>query len=167
MNNKFLLTVGAVLIGIGVFKPDLSSINLPLVNPECNIETYVIDAPADTELLNKANAVIDILQSSDDSTRPSDCIKLSALYSDMATLIELDNQDKIISNTTAIREANSLAGKMLRLNIKDKYPNLAEAARDVIVYNIGEDDVVLNEETRDKAVQAFRALSWAFYEGGK
>lgn len=85
----------------------------------------------------------------------------------MATLIELDGQDKIIANTTAIREANSLAGKMLRLNVKDKYPNLAEAARDVIVYNIGEDDIVLDEETRDKAVQAFRALSWAFYEGGK
>ena len=50
---------------------------------------------------------------------------------------------------------------------KDKYPNLAEAARDVVVYSIGEDDVVLDSETRTKAVQSFRALSWAFYEGGK
>lgn len=167
MNNKFLLTLGAILIGIGIFKPNLSSINFPLISPECNIETYVIDAPADIELLNKAKAVTSILQSSNDSTRKNDCIKLSALYSDMATLVELDGEDKIIANTTAIREANSLSGKMLRLNVKDKYPNLAEAARDVIVYNIGEDDVVLDEKTRSKAVQAFRALSWAFYEGGK
>ena len=167
MNNKFLLLVGIALIGVGLVKPNLSSFNFPVLNPQCDIETYIIDAPADTQLLDKARKVVDILKSSNDSTKGSDCIKLSALYSDMATLIELDNDDKIISDTASIKEVNSLAGKMLRLDIKDKYPNLAEAAKNVVVYSIGEDDVVLDSETRAKAVQSFRALSWAFYEGGK
>jgi hypothetical protein len=165
MNNKFLLLIGVALIGVGLVKPNLSS--FPVLNPQCDIETYVIDAPADTQLLDKARKVVDILKLSNDSTKGGDCIKLSALYSDMATLIELDSDDKVISDTASIKEVNSLAGKMLRLDIKDKYPNLAEAARDVVVYSIGEDDVVLDSETRTKAVQSFRALSWAFYEGGK
>ena len=108
-----------------------------------------------------------ILQASDDSTRKSDSLKLSALYSDIATLVEIDGTDKIISDTASIREVNSLTGKMLRLNIKDKYEGLAESAKDLLVSSIGEDDVVLDDETRTKAVDAFRALSWAFYQGSK
>ena len=56
---------------------------------------------------------------------------------------------------------------MLRLNIKDKYPNLAEAAESLIVSAIGDDDVSLSEELRSKSAEAFRALSWAFYQGSK
>lgn len=85
----------------------------------------------------------------------------------MATLIELDGEDKVITDTLTIREANSLSGKMLRLNIKDKYPNLAEAAKDVIVAGIGDQDVALTPELRKKAAESFRALSWAFYQGSK
>lgn len=168
MNNKVLLAIAAVLIFIGVTKPDLSSINIPLGgNPVCDIENYVIDAPADDNLLEKARVILEILKSSDDSTKRSDCIKLSALYADMATLISLDQQDTVISDTSSIKEANSLAGKMLKLNIKDKYDGLAEAAKGLVVSAIGEDDVVLDDNLRQKAVDAFRALSWAFYEGSK
>ena len=96
MQNKLLLSVGAVLVMVGIFKPDLGSIRLPVNNePVCSIENYATDAPADTELLDKARAVTEIVKASDDSTRKSDCLKLSALYADMATLIELDD-DKII-----------------------------------------------------------------------
>ena len=56
---------------------------------------------------------------------------------------------------------------MLKLNIKDKYPNLAQASKDVVVVAIGEDDILLTEDLRSKAVEAFNGLSWAFYEGGK
>lgn len=167
MQNKLLLTIGVVLLAIGIFKPDLSIVNKISPTPSCSIETYVTDAPSDTDLLEKARTVRDIVKSSDDSTRPSDCLKLSALYADMATLVELDSEDKVITDTASIREANSIAGKMLRLNIKDKYKGLAEAAKDLMVSTIGDDDVVLDEELRDSSVDAFRALSWAFYEGSK
>ena len=167
MQNKLLLSVGAVLVVVGVFKPDLGSIRLPVNNePVCSIESYVTDAPADTELLDKARAVTEIVKASDDSTRKSDCLKLSALYADMATLIELDD-DKIIVDTSSIKEANSIAGKMLKLDIKDKYPNLAEVAQDLITTGIGDDDILLTEELREKSAESFRALSWAFYQGSK
>ena len=168
MQNKLLLCIGAILVLIGFLKPDFTSITLPVnVNePACSVENYVTDAPSDDALLEKARAVTSIVQESDDSTRKSDCLKLSALYADMATLIELDD-DKIIVDTSSIKEANSIAGKMLRLDIKGKYPDLAEAAKDVVDTGIGDDDVLLNPKLRTKAAECFRALSWAFYEGSK
>jgi len=166
MQNKILLAIGCLLLIIGIFKPELP--NIPTINPtpSASIETYVTDAPSDDNLLEKARTVVGIVQDSDDSTRRSDCLKLSSLYADMATLIEIDD-DKVVPDTSSIREANSIAGKMLRLNIKDKYPGLADAAKDLVSSSIGEDDVMLDDELREKSVDAFRALSWAFYEGSK
>lgn len=168
MQNKFLLCIGVILVLFGIFKPDLSNINLPVnVNePACNIENYVTDAPSNETLLEKARAVTKIVKASDDSTRKSDCLKLSALYADMATLIEIDD-DKIIVDTASIKEANSIAGKMLGLDIKDKYPNLGETAQDLVMSAIGDEDVFMDDELRGKSADAFRALSWAFYEGSK
>jgi hypothetical protein len=165
--NKVLLTIGIALLLIGFFKPDLSSwipVGPAVVEPSNNC---VIDAPADTNILEKAKIVKNILLASNDSTRKADCAKLSSLYCDIATLIDLDNEDMVIKDTSTVKEANSLSGKMLRLNIKDKYPNLAEASEKVVVVAIGEDDVLLDGNMRTKAVEAFRALSWAFYEGSK
>ncbi len=50
---------------------------------------------------------------------------------------------------------------------ENKYQGLADKAKDLLVSAIGEDDVVLDDETRNKAVDAFRALSWAFYQGSQ
>lgn len=166
MQNKALLGVGVVLLALGIFKPDLGSL-LNNANVTVPSVSCVVDAPSDDDLLQKSRVVIDILKSSNDSTRKSDCLKLSSLYCDMANLIQLDEDDKVISDTASIKEANSLAGKMLRLNIKDKYSGLAEAAKDVVVAGIGEDDVSLDDDLRQKAAESFRALSWAFYEGSK
>lgn len=167
MQNKLLLAVGVVLLAIGIFKPDLSAINKISPAPACAIESYVTDAPSDSILLEKAKAIIDIVESSDDSTRKNDCLKLSALYADIATLVEMDGNDRVVKDTASIREVNSIAGKMLRLNIKDKYEGLSEAAKDLVVSAIGEDDIMLDEDARENSVKAFRALSWAFYEGSK
>lgn len=165
MNNKFLLVVGLILLTLGIFKPTfiLSNNN----QPNNVLENYVIDAPADSLILDKATEVITLMQKVSDSTKKSDCLKLSSLYSDIATLIEIDDEDQVITKTQEIKQANSLCGKMLRLNIKDKYPNLAETSRNVIVAAIGDDDILLDDNTRSKAVEAFRALSWAFYESSK
>lgn len=165
MNNKILLSIGVLLVVLGVFKPDISWITNTTNNNTPN--QCVVDAPPETELLDKAKEIIDILKASDDSTRKSDCARLASLYCDLATLIELDGEDQVVQSTNTIREANSLSGKMLRLNIKDKYPNLAEVSKELIVSAIGDDEVLLDDVLRQKAAVAFRALSWAFYEGSK
>lgn len=169
MQNKIALSVGVILLVLGLFKPDLSNIGFPVnINePACSVESYVTDAPEDTGLLEKARAVTAVVKSSDDSTRKSDCLKLSSLYADIATLIELDGSDMVVKDTAAVRQVNSLAGKMLRLDVKDKYPGLSDAAKDLLISVIGDDDVVLDKETRNNTVKSFMALSWAFYEGSK
>lgn len=166
MKNNILLMIGGILLLFGVFGNNLPHIDL--IKPTAvSVENYVIDAPSDDVLLEDARKISTLLKDSNDSTRSRDCLKLSSLYCDMATLIALDSDDKVISDTSAIRHANSLAGKMLRLNIKDKYPGLAEAAKNLLINTIGDDDVVLDKELRTKSVDAFMALSWAFYEGSK
>ena len=168
MNNKLLLFLGSILILVGFFKPNINNIiTVKPSNDLCVVESYVIDPPSDKNLLDNSQNIIDILRQSDDSTKNKDCLKLSSLYSDIAQLIELDNEDKVINDTASIRFANSLSGKMLRLNIKDKYPGLADASKALLVSEIGDNDIVLDDEVREKAVSAFRALSWAFYEGSK
>ena len=167
MQNKVLLAIGILLLATGIFKPDINVLKKVAPSPACSIESYVTDAPSDSILLEKAKAIIDIVESSDDSTRKNDCLKLSALYADIATLVEMDGSDRVVKDTASIREVNSIAGKMLRLNIKDKYEGLSEAAKDLVVTAIGEDDIMLDEDARENSVKAFRALSWAFYEGSK
>jgi hypothetical protein len=163
--NKIVLIIGILLVVFGWFKPDISGLIKPSsVNNSVN---YVVDAPSEDALLEASKKIIEIVRKSDDSTRKSDCLRLSSLYADMALLIELDNTDMVIKDTTNIREANGLCGKMLKLDIKDKYPNLAESAENLVVTSIGKNDVQLTPELRSSAVKAFRALSWAFYEGSK
>ena len=93
--------------------------------------------------------------------------RLASLYSDMAVLIQLDGDDQVVSNTEEIKETNALAGKMLKLNLKDKYPNLALECSNYVMKMIGNDNITLDSELRTKAVQAFRSLAWACNEGSK
>ncbi len=166
--KNYLLFLGVVLIAVGLLKPDLSSILNSNNNSNINcLDTCVTTAPQDTSILEKCNLVIDTLQSSSNNNKREDTLRLSSLYSDIAILISLDGEDMVVKDTKAIREINSLAGLMLRLDVKDKYPNLAQASKDVVVAAIGEYDVLLDPDVRAKAVEAFNGLSWAFYEGGK
>lgn len=162
-SKNLLLVIAGILLFIGVAKPNLS---LPF-NNSSNDTIVVVSPPSSEELRLACKPVIESFKGSDSSSRVSDARRLSSLYMDLATLIELDGQDQVIKNTDEIRQANSLSGVMLRLNIKDKYSGLAENANAVIVSVIGDDSVLLDPELRTKAADAFRALSWACNEGSK
>jgi hypothetical protein len=166
MNAKIksvILLVGLVLLGIGIFKPNLDLFNRP-VSPAAVVELDVKE-PESPELKEKAKAVIKAL--SINSDRKTDGFRLAQLYNDMATLISLDGKDEIIKNTEEIRQANKLTGLMLKLDIKGKYEDLPEAAQDLVLTAIGDDNVLLNTDLRSKAVEGFKALSWACLEGSK
>jgi hypothetical protein len=165
MQNKYLFFIAIVLIGIGLLQPSLIS-NINMSNTNSTISTPVTDAPTDTELFAKTKAIVDILQSSNAENKKGDFFRLSCLYADMSTLIAV-NDDTIIKDTVSIREANILCGKMLKLNLQDKYSGLAEKVEELVLYSIGDDDVVLDSLLRQKAVDAFKALSWAFYKGSQ
>lgn len=157
LQNNVLLVIGLLLVAVGYVGPKLTNINL-VNNNEIN---FVIEKPYDPELLELSKPVIEALQGSGDDGK-----KLAALYHDLSTLISLADEE-IIVTTQEIREANSLSGKMLQLNIKDKYPGLAEAANNMVVSYIGDDNILLSDELRAKSVNVFKALSWACNEGSK
>jgi hypothetical protein len=162
LNKKILLALAALLILVGILKPEFGSLL-----PNKPVEVYVLELtePTDTNIKEKADKVVEILKS--DNSHKTDIKRLRDLCLDLGRLVELDGENEVVKTTEAIRQANMLAGPMLRLDIKGQYPTLAKAAEDVIVAAIGDDDVLLNPDLRTKAVQGFNALAWAFNKGSK
>jgi len=160
MNKNVVLVIAACLILFGIFQPDLSWVSPPSDN------VVVVEAPKDPVLLEHAMVVVEVLKNGGND-RKADGKRLSSLYFDLATLIELDGSDQIIKNTEEIRQANQLSGLLLRMNIKGKYTNLSTSSNDLIVSSIGDENMVLSVELRKRAVEAFRALSWACDSGSK
>lgn len=160
MNSKALLIVAGLLIAVGLIKPDLSSL-VPSNKPKDSV--VFIEAPSDENVKKECDDVAKILKSGS----PNDAVRLRDLFLDISKLIELDGEDLVIKTTEEIRQANSLAGPMLRLDIKNKYENLANEAKEVIVSVIGDDNVPLTTELRKQAANAFKYLAWACNEGAK
>ena len=161
--KNLVLWLGAILIVLGLFKPDLSKFFNS--NESNSTVSVVLEKPSNPEILDECQAVIDALKANKD--RKSDGVRLASLYSDMATLVSLDGEDTVLKNTEEIRQANKLAGVMLKLDIKGKYPDLAKAAESVVVSSIGDDSVVLDPKLREGAVNGFKALAWACQQGAK
>lgn len=165
MNTKnILLGVALLLISIGIFKPDISSWSLPHRNPSIPSENLDLVKPSE-ELLPMVDDIVKALSVSSD--RKMDGKRLASLYNDIATLISLDKENEVIKTTEDIRQANRLSGLMLKLDIKGKYPDLPEANEALMKQAIGDDQVLLNQDLREKAVNGFKALSWACNEGSK
>ena len=163
MNKTLVLVVGTVLILLGLSKIDLTKI-VP-VNSPSTVDVMELSAPTDDNVKKEAQDVIGLLKTSGGDK--ADFKRLRDLALDLGRLIELDGPDLVIKNTDEIRQANSIAGVMLRLDIKGKYPNLAKEAKEVIVASIGDDNVNLTPELRVKAVNGFNALAWAYNEASK
>jgi hypothetical protein len=160
--KNLLLVLAGLLIVIGLFKPDLSSVIKP---SSINENVVVIEKPSNTEILDECQDVIDALKASGD--RKVDGKRLASLYSDLATLVGLDGEDLVVKNTEEIRQANRLTGAMLKLDIKGKYPELAKATNSIIVSSMGDDSVMLDEKLRQDAIDGFKALAWACQQGAK
>lgn len=163
MKDKILLALGGLLIALYIVNPDFSNILKPSRPTVVNTE----DIPdiKNEDKISLESVVKSLTNGSSD--RKIDGKKLASLYLDMSTLIGLDGEDETIKSTNDIRQANSLVGPMLKLNLKDKYPDLKKSCTDYIVSQIGDDNVPLNSELRSKASQAFLNLAWACNEGSK
>ncbi len=155
-NNGVLWLVAAVLIGVGFFQPSISSV---IFKPAATIAT-----PSD-DLQTRCAKLTDIVRSAKNPEKQTDMKKLVGLYIDLAKLISIDDEDTVIKNTEEIREANRLSGRMSDLNIKNKYEDLGPELNSIVLAYIGEDNVVLSPELRQKGVDVFRALAWAINQG--
>lgn len=162
-NNNLLLVVAGLLILVGLTKFDLSRLNI-LPNRPNAVDVLELPEPTDESIRKEAYDVMSLLT---EAGAKNDAKKLRDLYLDLAKLVELDGEDEVIKSTEEIRQANSLAGLMLRLDIKGKYPNLAKEAKEVVVVAIGDDHILLSKELRAKAVEGLNALAWACNQGSK
>jgi len=166
MNNqtKTVLLIGVALVAWGLFGSQIKNIvnnnNVPV-----SVDVLELSVPSDENLKKEAQEVVDLLKKS--SGNKNEYKKLRDLSLDIGQLIKLDGEDTVIKNTDEIRQANSLSGIMLRLDVKGKYANLAKEAKEVIVASIGDDNVNLTPELRAKAVDGFNALAWAYNEASK
>jgi hypothetical protein len=161
IDKKILLSLGGLLILLGLLKPEFSDLLKP--RPSA-VDVLELSTPTDEILKKEADDVVAVLK---EAGAKSDARKLRNLYLDLAKLVELDGEDEVIKSTEEIRQANSLTGIMLRLNIKGKYPNLAKEAKEVVVAAIGDDQILLSKELRAKAVEGLNALAWACNMGSK
>lgn len=162
MNKKILLAIGVLLILVGLIKVDITNL-IPTV-PQ-TVDVMELAEPTDPNVKKEAEEIIALVKSY--SGNKTDFKRLRDLMLDLGRLVELDGENEVIKNTDEIRQANSLAGVMLRLDIKGKYPDLAKESKEVVIAAIGDDDIPLSKELRPKAVQGFNALAWAYNEGSK
>lgn len=163
MNKQLVLGIGLLLILVGMLKPNLSNFPLGGGRP-VSIDVLELPAPTEEALLKEATDVVNIIKN---NMPKQEARKLRDLYLDIGQLVKLDGEDQVIKNTEEIRQVNSIAGPMLKLDIKGKYPNLANEAKEVIVAAIGDDNIVLSPELRAKGVDGFSALAWAYNEASK
>ena len=159
-NKNILLCIAAALVAIGLLKPNFNSL---LSRPEP--VTNVVFVEPKEEYKDYVSEVMSALSS--DPDRKIDGKRLASMSNDVATLISLDGENEAIKNTEEIRQINKLIGPMLKLDIKGKYPKLAQASQNLIVSAIGDDAVLLDKELRIKSSEAFQALAWAYNEGAK
>ena len=159
MNNKTLLIVAALLITVGLVKPSNFNWRPNIDNKPVSIEVV---KPTNKDLLDSCLDVIKILKGG-----KSDAKRLSSLYNDLALLVSLDGEDEVVKTTDEVRQANSLSGVMLRLDMKNKYRGLSSACNNVMISAIGDDSVLLDKSLRNKAVDGFKALAWACNEASK
>jgi hypothetical protein len=163
MNQKnILLGLAALLIVVGLLRPEFSSILGP--NKPVSVDVLELPEPTDQAVKKEADDVVSVLK---EAGAKNDARRLRDLYIDLAKLVELDGENEVVKSTEEIRQANSLAGVMLRLDIKGKYPDLAKETKEVVVAAIGDDQILLSEELRAKAVEGLNALAWACNAGSK
>ena len=161
-SNSIILVIGSLLICYGLFSSTIKN----NIGPTPVVSVVSVESPQDPNLRKDCEVVTQTFLKGSGNLKV-DGTKLSNLYSDLAKLISLDGENETIKNTDEIRDANRLAGLLYDLDLKGKYPELSAVATNVIKNYIGDDNVILDKNLRQKAVEAFNGLSWAFYEGSK
>lgn len=165
MNNKFLLVIAAILVFIGMVRPDFSSVLRPNKPSPVVVVDLDLEKPTDAAVLEKCANITSILKSG--PSPKTDGKRLASLYIDIANLISLDGDNTVIKDTEEIKQANSLSGILLHLDLRGKYPNLSSECNNLIEIFIGGDHVLLDDNLRKQAVSGFRTLAWACNEGSK
>jgi hypothetical protein len=160
-NSKWLwLGIGLILFSVytggGMFIQPNNDLKYPK-------QTLEIKEPSE-QLKSSVQPIIKCFKDGSNE-RSIDGYKLAELYRDMSILIISDND--ILQTTEAIRQANILSAKILQIDIKGKYPGLADECDNLFKTYVSADAVSLDDNLRAKSSETFAALAWACLEGSK
>ena len=94
-------------------------------------------------------------------TDKKDALKVANFFLEFADVIKRDTD--VITTTAMIREGFIRAEKLMlqRTSMVGKYPGFGAAKDNVLEAIIGLESVELDDEKRQKAVDAFKAIAWA------
>lgn len=164
--DKIVLALAAILVLVGLFRPDFS--NLIPSNKPAVVETETLQTPASADVKAVAEKVTKIFKESTAKDKRVKGQKFKSLMVDLAKLIKLDGEREVVKSTKELRLANSIAGRMCDLDMKGEFTDLAKTCTEVLTTSLGgTDDILLTPELREKAGDGFLAVAWAVEQGLK
>lgn len=163
MKDSTKLSIGLLIVALGLFWPKIKeSINVPDNNfgsSTINVVFEKVDEPSDA-LKEKVAGISDLVKGEDAS---DDKVRLAQFYAQLSKIVR--DEPGFLKTTGQFRDYNSTAGQInyAGLSMKGKYAGLGQAIDQVIVDQIGLENVELDVDRRDDLAKILAAISWELW----
>jgi len=163
MKDSTKLSIGLLIVALGLFWPKIKeSINLPDNNfgsSTVNVVFEKVDEPSDA-LKEKVAGISDLVTGEDAG---DDKVRLAQFYAQLSKIVR--DEPGFLKTTGQFRDYNSTAGQInyAGLSMKGKYAGLGQAIDQVIVDQIGLENVELDVDRRDDLAKILAAISWELW----
>lgn len=163
MKDSTKLSIGLLIVALGLFWPKIKeSINVPDNNfgsSTVNVVFEKVDEPSDA-LKEKVAGISDLVTGEDAG---DDKVRLAQFYAQLSKIVR--DEPGFLKTTGQFRDYNSTAGQInyAGLSMKGKYAGLGQAIDQVIVDQIGLENVELDVDRRDDLAKILAAISWELW----
>ena len=163
MKDSTKLSIGLLIVALGLFWPRIKeSINVPDNNfgsSTVNVVFEKVDEPSDA-LKEKVAGISDLVTGEDAG---DDKVRLAQFYAQLSKIVR--DEPGFLKTTGQFRDYNSTAGQInyAGLSMKGKYAGLGQAIDQVIVDQIGLENVELDVDRRDDLAKILAAISWELW----
>ena len=163
MKDSTKLSIGLLIVALGLFWPKIKeSINVPDNNfgsSTINVVFEKVDEPSDA-LKEKVAGISDLVTGEDAG---DDKVRLAQFYAQLSKIVR--DEPGFLKTTGQFRDYNSTAGQInyAGLSMKGKYAGLGQAIDQVIVDQIGLENVELDVDRRDDLAKILAAISWELW----
>ena len=163
MKDSTKLSIGLLIVALGLFWPRIKElINLPDNNfgsSTVNVVFEKVDEPSDA-LKEKVAGISDLVTGEDAG---DDKVRLAQFYAQLSKIVR--DEPGFLKTTGQFRDYNSTAGQInyAGLSMKGKYAGLGQAIDQVIVDQIGLENVELDVDRRDDLAKILAAISWELW----
>ena len=163
MKDSTKLSIGLLIVALGLFWPKIKeSINVPDNNfgsSTINVVFEKVDEPSDA-LKEKVAGISDLVTGEDAG---DDKVRLAQFYAQLSKIVR--DEPGFLKTTGQFRDYNSTAGQInyAGLSMKGKYSGLGQAIDQVIVDQVGLENVELDVDRRDDLAKILAAISWELW----